>query len=605
MKVTFWGTRGSISKPGPTTLRYGGNTSCVEMRSSSGALVVVDCGTGAHGLGEHLLATAGGAPVDGHLLISHTHWDHIQGIPFFSPLFRAGNTWNIYGPRGLRNSIRETLAGQMQYAYFPVTPEQMGASVHYHDLVEGQFDIGDIKISTQYLNHPALSLGFRLEVDGVVVVYSSDHEPHHAQLADGGDLGSSSADAHHAAFFEGADLLIHDAQYLAGEYPSRQGWGHSTVEYVVDAARRSGVAQLALYHHDPGRHDDAIDAIVDDARTRSAAAGFAGEIFAAAEGLQIELAPRAQPRAAGVLAFQPASRSALVTPALEHIGRSIVMAVHSEDIASTLRTAASAEEIDVVVAADADAALELIGSGDHAVLIVEDRPSGAALDLARAAGRLPAADEYGIGVVAVGVTRSADGAAHDALTDWLVWPSSPGYVRTKLRAWLLRRACLWQNAPIPDDEQRRLQSLHGLGVLDTEPELRFDVLTLLASQTFDVPIALVSLVDTDRQWFKSKVGIDVAEMPRDLALCAHAILEDDVLQVSNALTDDRFADNPLVANDPHLRFYAGAPLTLADGTKAGTLCVIDYRPRLLDNEQLAELRRLAKLVTAELERRDP
>jgi len=254
MKVTFWGTRGSISKPGLTMLRYGSNRSCVKLRSASGTLVVVDCGTGVHGLGQHLLATAGGATVDGHLLISHTHWDHIQGIPFFSPLFQAGNTWNIYGPRGLRNSIRETLAGQMQYAYFPVTPEQMGASVHYHDLVEGQFDIGDIKVSTQYLNHPALSLRFCLEVDGVVVVYSSDHEPHHAQLADGGDLASSSADAHHAAFFEGANLLIHDAQYLAGEYPSRQGWGYSTVEYVVGAARRSGIAQLALYHHDPGRH---------------------------------------------------------------------------------------------------------------------------------------------------------------------------------------------------------------------------------------------------------------------------------------------------------------------------------------------------------------
>ncbi len=140
-------------------------------------------------------------------------------------------------------------------------------------------------------------------------------------------------------------------------------------------------------------------------------------------------------------------------------------------------------------------------------------------------------------------------------------------------------------------------------MLDTAPETRFDALTLMASETFDVPIALVSLVDADRQWFKSKVGTDVAQTPRDMALCAHAILEDGVLQIPNALKDDRFADNPLVANEPHFRFYAGAPLTLTDGTRAGTLCVIDYRPRLLDDDQLAELRRLADLVAVELERR--
>ncbi len=603
MQVTFWGTRGSISKPGPTTLRYGGNTSCVEVRSSRGTLVVIDCGTGAHDLGRHLLAAADGSPVDGHLLISHTHWDHIQGIPFFAPLFVAGNTWHIYGPRGLGNSIRDTLAGQMQYAYFPVTTEQMGATVDYHDLVEGVFEIDDISVTTQYLNHPALSLGYRLEADGVSVVYASDHEPHDQALAGGGDLSASPADRHHAAFFEDADLLIHDAQYRADEYPDRVGWGHSTAEYIVAAAGHARVRRLALFHHDPGRDDEQIDRLVDDARVRAAANGHPGEIFGAAEGQVVELGSVRQVTSAATSASGSSSKSATVTPAIEHIGRSIVILVRTPDIADALAGAARAEGLDVHVAVDSSAALELIESGDHAVLVVEDVPGGAALELARSLGGRPSADRLGIGVVAVGATRSSHTSPEATIADWLVWPSSQGYIRTKLRAWLIRQACRWQNAPLPADEDQRVRSLNRLGVLDTDSEARFDRLTQMVSDVLDVPIALVSLVDADRQWFKSKVGIEATETPRDLAFCAHAILDDGVLQVPDALADERFADNPLVAGDPRLRFYAGAPLTLSDGSKAGTLCVIDYRPRLLSDEQLAELRRLADLVTVELERR--
>jgi len=602
VQVTFWGTRGSISKPGPTTLRYGGNTSCVEVRSNRGTRIVLDCGTGAHGLGQQLMAAADGAPVDGHLLISHTHWDHIQGVPFFAPFFHVGNTWNIYGPRGLDESIRETLSGQMQYSYFPVTTDQMGAAVEYHDLVEGVLEIDDITVTTQYLNHPALSLGYRLEVDGVAVVYASDHEPHHRALAVGGDLSVSAADLHHAAFFEGADLLIHDAQYVASEFPERVGWGHSTVEYVVAAAHHAGVARTALYHHDPGRDDESIDRLVESAREVAAELGFDGEIFGAAEGLTLELGPSTGPPNGDERGRLSPTASAVVAPAMEHIGSSILIAVQSPDIAAALVEAARAEGIEVVQAVDLGAAAELIDSGDHGVAVIEDVPSGAAAAFARSLDSSTSTDGPGIRLVAVGDHRPRDDLAGVSISDWLVWPSSPGYVRTKLRAWLIRQACLWQNAPLPTDEQRRLRSLRKLGVLDTEREIRFDDLTQLASETFDVPIALVSLVDADRQWFKSKVGIDIAETPRDMALCAHAILEDDVFQVSNALTDVRFADNPVVAGDPHLRFYAGVPLKLSDGTKAGTRCVIDYRPRLLDDGQLAELRRLADLVTIELER---
>jgi len=186
MKVRFWGTRGSIAKPGPGTVRYGGNTACVEVRSAAGTLVVIDCGTGAHGLGQALLAEAGPRPLRGHLLISHTHWDHIQGIPFFAPFFVPGAEWDVYAPRGLALSLRETLAGQMQYTYFPITIENMGATVRYHDLVEGGFTVGDVEVRTHYLNHPALTLGYRLEADGASLVYACDHEPFARRLAAGG-----------------------------------------------------------------------------------------------------------------------------------------------------------------------------------------------------------------------------------------------------------------------------------------------------------------------------------------------------------------------------------------------------------------------------------
>src|ERR671934_888375 len=177
MYLRFWGTRGSLPKPGPTTLRYGGNTSCVEVRTAGGTLIVLDCGSGAYGLGQALLAEASG-PLHGHLLISHTHWDHIQGFPFFAPLFVPGHVWDIYGPGGLGGRLEETLAGQMEYAYFPITLGQLGATVRYHDLVEGRFTLDDVCITTRYLNHPALTLGYRLEADGVVLVHAPHPAPH-------------------------------------------------------------------------------------------------------------------------------------------------------------------------------------------------------------------------------------------------------------------------------------------------------------------------------------------------------------------------------------------------------------------------------------------
>lgn len=187
------------------------------------------------------------------------------------------------------------------------------------------------------------------------------------------------------------------------------------------------------------------------------------------------------------------------------------------------------------------------------------------------------------------------------VSDWLVLPCSVAHVRTKLRAAVLRRAARWLAAPPAPDEDQRVAALHRLNILDTPADPRFDRLAELARAATNTPIALVTLVDTDRQWFKAHLGFDATETHRDESMCAHAILGDDVMQVTEALDDPRFADNPAVVGPAHVRFYAGAPLRLRDGSAVGALCVADRRPRVLNDEQLSELRRLAALVVDELE----
>ena len=604
MLVTFWGTRGSIAKAGPTTLRYGGNTSCVSVRSDAGTQFVIDCGTGAHGLGQALVAEADGSPIDGHILISHTHWDHIQGLPFFAPLFQAGNHWHIYGPSGLSGSLGEILAGQMEYRYFPVHIDQLSAEVHHHDLVEGTLDIDDAVIDTQYLNHPALALGYRLTIDGATVVYASDHEPHDHDLASGGDVSMNRHDEAHAQFIAGADLLIHDSQYQSSEYPDHVGWGHSTVEYVVDLARRADVAQVALFHHDPNRTDEQVDSLVDLARAHAAAVGYRGEVFAAREGMTIELRGVAERRRGLDVSFDARRSTRALEPALAAWSSSAVVFAHTPEVADSLASAARAEQLDVVVTSDLREAYEMVRTTEPGVVLAEAIDDDGGFNLVAAIRGLGSAFGRDVPLIMVGPARARwhPDADETGITEWLVWPASPFFLRTKLRAWLLRRASRWQNAPLPLDEPRRLASLHALGILDTEPELRFDRYTEEISSTLDVPIALVTFVDTDRQWFKSRRGIDTVQTPRDVSLCAHAILGDDVLQIPDALNDPRFADNPMVAGDTRIRFYAGMPLTLADGARVGTLCVADFRPRHLSATELDELRRVARHVEVELQR---
>ncbi len=579
MQVRFWGTRGSIPKPGPSTVRYGGNTLCHEIRSARGTLVIIDCGTGLHGLGLNLLS--GGRGLAGHILISHTHWDHIQGVPFFAPFFVPGNNWEIYGPKGLNQSLRDTLAGQMQHTYFPITPNEFGASIRYHDLVEGTFEIDDIKVTTQYLNHPALTLGYRLEADGATVVYCCDHEPFSRDVAEG-RRELFGQDQQHADFIEGADLLIHDAQFTAAEYPSKVGWGHSSTEFVVNLAQNAGVKHVVLTHHDPSRTDEALDGIVEKARDGLQAKHSTLLVSAAAEGEAIEVRSSAPvpSRASGTdfSAITP------FKPALSH--RSVLIKVTDAKLATALGEAVLAEGLRANFCSSPDTARKLIEQDPPSLAIIERDSERTILEVLHSTrrGELPV------------VMVCAHEHQEEGVTDWLTTPFTDSYARTKIRAWILRESCHWIRAPIPEDEPARLASLHALDLLDTEPEERFDRITRVATALFNVPMATITLVDERRQWFKSCQGTAGREDPRDASFCAHVVSRREPMIVVDTLSDDRFAANPLVLGGPRIRFYAGYPLTLDDGSCIGTLCLLDTRPRTLKEPDLKLLHDLALIV---------
>lgn len=591
MRVRFWGTRGSLPVPGPSTIRFGGNTSCVQVESDAGTLVVIDCGSGAQALGRALTAEGGGSR-SGTILFSHTHWDHIQGFPFFAPLFEEGGEWDVYGPRGLGESLRDALSGQMQYTYFPITLEALGAEIRYHHLVEGSFRVGDIEIQARYLNHPVLTLGYRLEVDGACVVYACDHEPFRKEAA-GGEEALKGKDRAHAEFVAGADLLIHDAQYTAAEYPGRIGWGHSTMEYALRVAHQGEALRLAVSHHEPTRSDEELARLEEDLQERAVELGYSGSVMAAAEGSVIELR-------GGIADESSQGRRAASDSALRDdrtiSGHRLVVALPPSRDAEVVKEVAAADGVEVVRRApelDQDA---LVALDQPSLVLVPAEAEG--LDTARRIAELDVEWADATTVVAVADEAGED----DAIDDWLVRPFSPEYARTRIRGWLLRTPVRWTTAPATENEVERQASLDRLGIVDTASEERFDRITRLAAAVLGVPVSLVTFIDEQRQWFKSAEGVDMRETTRDAALCAHTILGDGMLVVPDATADDRFADNPLVTGPAHLRFYAGYPLRAPDGHRVGSLCVIDRRARDLSARDRKLLEDLARMAEEELAR---
>ncbi|MDD3880351.1 MAG: MBL fold metallo-hydrolase [Syntrophomonas sp.] len=269
-EITFWGVRGSLPVPGPHTIKYGGNTSCVQVQIGQ-RLFIMDAGTGIHHLGQHLLKNQ--SQISGEIFISHTHWDHIQGFPFFAPAFIKGNRFILYGPSKVNSTFADLMKGQMTYQHFPVSLGEMGASIEFHELDSGsELDLGEqIRLRTVHTNHPNGSLAYRLDYDGRSCCYITDTEHY------------SCVDPHLKAFCEETDLMIYDSNYTDEEYPRFLGYGHSTWQEGVKLAQAAGVKKLVLFHHDKARSDEEMDKIEKEAQARFP------NCIAAREGLVIAL----------------------------------------------------------------------------------------------------------------------------------------------------------------------------------------------------------------------------------------------------------------------------------------------------------------------------
>lgn len=281
MKVTVWGTRGSVAAPGPDTARYGGNTSCVEVRADDGTTLVLDAGTGVRRLGAALVGT--NRRVD--LLLTHLHMDHIQGLGFFAPLYAADLEVHIWGPGSTTLDLRTRLGRYMSPPLFPVRLRDLPCRLTLHQVPNGTMTIGPFRVEAALVCHPDPTVGYRIAADGGTIAYIPDHEP--AIGLEGPPRRTEWLSGYGVA--AGVDLLIHDGQYTDAEYAGRIGWGHSSIRHAIEFAALSGARRLMLFHHDP-EHDDAeLDMLVAEALARESP-GF--PVIVASEGLSLEVPER-------------------------------------------------------------------------------------------------------------------------------------------------------------------------------------------------------------------------------------------------------------------------------------------------------------------------
>lgn len=289
LQVRFWGTRGSIPSPGAQTVRYGGNTPCVELRTESGWLVILDAGTGIRELGRKLMEGANGSAIRGDIFLTHAHWDHIQGIPFFAPIFGRGNHFTIWGSESLERSFDKVLRDQMSPVVFPVTFEELDATIDFRGLPEGTRTSGTGYDVTAFgVQHPGGALGYRFSApggNGGALVYVSDNElaahPRYGSAADWRERM--------VTFVQGAAVLIHDTTYTTTEYENHKGWGHSTYAEAVELAIEASVGTLVLFHHEPRRSDDQLEQCLAECQQMVKDRGAKLSVLLAAEGLTLTL----------------------------------------------------------------------------------------------------------------------------------------------------------------------------------------------------------------------------------------------------------------------------------------------------------------------------
>lgn len=298
MKLTFWGVRGSIPTPGKHTVRYGGNTPCLELRLDGDKLIIFDAGTGIRSFGDYLINS--GESVKAHLFISHPHWDHIQGFPFFKPAFIPGNELTIVGTERSEKSLSEIISEQMNRIYFPVQLHDLKAKIKFVPVLEeGEMNVYDAKVKMIYVNHPGFALGYRVEHKGKSVVYISDNEPFDKGSANsmsnvepkvkdkfmnshGGDPNQRVFD-----FCRGTDVLIHDTTYTPEEYIDRVGWGHSDYLFSLRLAAEANIRRLYIFHHDQNHSDDKVDDILKKCKKEIRSRGYKFECEAAVENTTI------------------------------------------------------------------------------------------------------------------------------------------------------------------------------------------------------------------------------------------------------------------------------------------------------------------------------
>lgn len=293
MKIKFWGVRGSIPSPGPNTVRYGGNTTCIEVRTGNNELIILDGGTGIFPLSQTLLKEL---PVTANIFNTHSHWDHIHGLPFFIPIFIPGNKIRLHGsfdPISGEGPER-IMAVQMQYSYFPVREAEMKSPIDYVTVMPNEpVEVGTATITPVLLNHPVVNLGYRIDCNGKSIFFTGDHEPH-TNIYDPGDdsyaeYQSLIEQQHHSIVkaIKGVDVLIADTAYTIEEYPAKKGWGHGTFDSSIELAKAAGAKILYCTHHEPTRSDDALEKVFAEALARHPTDTGKLEIRLAREGDEI------------------------------------------------------------------------------------------------------------------------------------------------------------------------------------------------------------------------------------------------------------------------------------------------------------------------------